>query len=52
MSRHFLSLKKSAHIEVKRVSDWETFTIRSHLGEVLRTGNIVLGFDLTSMSLL
>lgn len=52
MSRHFLSLKKSAHIEVQRMSDWKTFSIRSHLGEILRHGNIVLGFDLTSMSLL
>ncbi len=52
MSRHFLSLKKSAHIEVQRTTDWQPFSIRSHLGEILKTGHIVQGFDLTTMSTL
>ena len=52
LSRSFLSLKKSAHVDVQRTTDWKPFSIRSHLGEVLRTGNIVLGFDLTKITTL
>jgi len=51
-SKSFLSIKKSAYIRVQRTDDWQEFNIRSHLGEVLRYGNIVLGFDLTRLSLL
>lgn len=35
--------EKIHEIEIARVSDWETFTVRSHLGNLLKENNIVLG---------
>lgn len=35
--------EKIYEIEIARVSDWETFTVRSHLGNILKENNIVLG---------
>ena len=35
--------EKCYEIEVARVSDWETFTVKSHLGNILKENNIVLG---------
>ena len=30
-------------VEVARVSDWETFTVKSHLGQFLKENNMVAG---------
>eukprot|EP01017_Pseudomicrothorax_dubius_P041911 TRINITY_DN6770_c0_g1_i1.p1 TRINITY_DN6770_c0_g1~~TRINITY_DN6770_c0_g1_i1.p1 ORF type:complete len:268 (+),score=80.64 TRINITY_DN6770_c0_g1_i1:930-1733(+) len=38
-------------VEVDRTSDWETFFVKSHLGDIIHPGDSVLGFDFTSISL-
>lgn len=35
--------EKTYEIQIARVSDWETFTVRSHLGNKLKENNLVLG---------
>eukprot|EP01017_Pseudomicrothorax_dubius_P038293 TRINITY_DN5712_c0_g1_i1.p1 TRINITY_DN5712_c0_g1~~TRINITY_DN5712_c0_g1_i1.p1 ORF type:complete len:432 (-),score=50.24 TRINITY_DN5712_c0_g1_i1:88-1383(-) len=42
---------QASDIEVVRTSDWETFFVKSHLGDILQPGDSVLGFDLTSINL-
>lgn len=36
---------KIYEIEVARVKDWETYTVKSHLGNILKENNMVLGND-------
>ncbi|EGR30265.1 hypothetical protein IMG5_136460 [Ichthyophthirius multifiliis] len=43
-------LDKLAHVTVQRTSDWKEFTIRSHLGEILKEGSFVAGYDLTTIN--
>jgi len=36
--------EKIFEIEIARASDWETFTIKSHLGQILKENNMVIGY--------
>ena len=49
----FLTHKKTAlcRVQIQRLKDWETFDILSHLGRLLKFGDEVVGFDLTSANM-
>jgi hypothetical protein len=34
-------IDKLAHVTVQRTSDWKEFTVKAHLGEILREGCLV-----------
>ena len=34
-----------------RTSDWKEFTTRAHLGETVKEGCMVLGYDLTTLNI-
>jgi len=42
---------KTSRITIGRTSDWTNFEVRTHLGDSLREGTIVLGYDLSNMNL-
>jgi hypothetical protein len=37
---------KSVFVSISRVTDYEPFTIRSHLGDILKSGDSFIGYDL------
>lgn len=41
---------KSVWLEVARMSDWKTFQIRCHLGDIFKSGDIFLGFDIEKLN--
>jgi len=42
---------KASTASIGRVTDWENFEVKTHLGDVLTDGSSVMAYDLTSMSL-
>ena len=38
-------------VELARVSNWTTLSIKTHLGNILRDGDSVLGYDLSTLQL-
>lgn len=42
---------KSTYASIGRTSDWQTFEVKTHIGDILTEGSSVLGYDLTSMNL-
>jgi nonsense-mediated mRNA decay protein 3 len=42
---------KSSTAMVGRVSDWENFEVKTHMGDVLNEGSSVLAYDMTSINL-
>jgi len=48
----FINTKfKVSNASIGRVSDWENFEVKTHLGDVLNDGSSVMAYDLTSLSL-
>eukprot|EP01017_Pseudomicrothorax_dubius_P033400 TRINITY_DN4472_c0_g2_i1.p1 TRINITY_DN4472_c0_g2~~TRINITY_DN4472_c0_g2_i1.p1 ORF type:complete len:590 (+),score=125.96 TRINITY_DN4472_c0_g2_i1:34-1803(+) len=48
----FYGLKfQAADVEVSRTSDWQPFFVKTHLGDIIKSGDTVLGFDLSTLSL-
>ena len=43
-------LEKVMDVTVQRTSDWQEFQVRTHLGDMLRCGSMVEGFDLTTLN--
>ena len=41
---------KSVFVDIARTSDFEKFQIRSHLGDILKAGDIFVGFDLKQIT--
>jgi len=41
---------KSVWLEVARMSDWKTFQIRCHLGDIFKSGDVFLGFDIEKLN--
>lgn len=33
------------------MSDWQTFSVKSHLGDILKCGTSVIGYDITTLNL-
>lgn len=44
-------IDKLAEVVVSRVSDWQLFTLKTHLGEHLRVGQSLIGYDVQSMNI-
>ena len=42
---------KASRITIGRTSDWTNFEVKTHLGDSLREGTTVLGYDLSNMNL-
>lgn len=42
---------KASRITIGRTSDWTNFEVKTHLGDSLREGTTVLGYDLANMNL-
>lgn len=42
---------KSARATVGRISDWQNFDVKTYLGDVLKEGSYVWGYDLSSLNL-
>jgi len=43
-------LEKRANVEILRTSDWQLFSVKTHLGDVIRCNSQVDGFDLTTLN--
>ena len=41
---------KSVRLEVARVSDWKHFQVKCHLGDIFKSGDIFLGFDIEQLN--
>lgn len=41
---------KLAHLTLLRTSDWKEFTTKAHLGEIVKEGCMVLGYDLSTLN--
>lgn len=41
---------KLAHLTLMRTSDWKEFNARAHLGESVKEGCLVIGYDLTTLN--
>ncbi|KAL4445929.1 hypothetical protein ABPG74_010921 [Tetrahymena malaccensis] len=41
---------KLAHLTLMRTSDWKEFHTKAHLGEIVKEGCMVLGYDLTTLN--
>jgi len=51
-SQSFIGTKfKSSTAMIGRVSDWENFEVKTHLGDVLNEGSSVMAYDMTSINL-
>jgi hypothetical protein len=37
-------------VEISRVCDWKQFVVKTHLGEIAKCGDSLVGFDLTSIN--
>jgi len=42
---------KSARVTIGRTSDWQNFDVKTYLGDVLKEGSYVMGYDLSSLNL-
>lgn len=36
---------------MSRTTDWKTFSVKSHLGDILKCGTSVIGYDLSVLNL-
>lgn len=43
-------LDRLATVEVSRVSDWQLFTVKTHLGDHLKVGQSLIGYDIQSIN--
>lgn len=43
-------LDRVINVEVQRTSDWREFQVKSHLGDILKEGTMVEGYDLTTLN--
>jgi len=51
-SQSFIQTKfKASTATIGRVSDWENFEVKTHLGDVLNEGSSVMAYDMTSLNL-
>lgn len=41
---------KLAHLTLMRTSDWKEFNAKAHLGETVKEGCMLIGYDLTTLN--